>query len=130
MILLLLTLMMFFALRVGVFDQRNSSNEMRQKLAFHVAESAIAHAKEFFRANSLLAASLETGIMGTNGWLSTATRRLALAEMQRRGLESCQPAAARIPVSANPIPPGVRTIYYYSFNGIDQCAGRQQCFDQ
>jgi Tfp pilus assembly protein PilX len=50
LILVLLTLMMFFAIRVGVFEQRVSSNEMRQKLAFHAAESGIHHAKEFFRA--------------------------------------------------------------------------------
>ena len=57
MILVLLTLMMFFAIRVGVFEQRVSSNEMRQRLAFHAAESGINHAKEFFRANSVLVAS-------------------------------------------------------------------------
>jgi Tfp pilus assembly protein PilX len=57
LILFLLTIMMFFAVRVGVFDQRNSSNDMRQKLAFHTAESGIHHAKEFFRANSIIASS-------------------------------------------------------------------------
>jgi len=57
MILVLLTLMMFFAMRVGVFEQRVSSTEMRQKLAFHAAESGIHHAKEFLRANSVLIAS-------------------------------------------------------------------------
>ena len=41
LILVLLTLMMFFAIRVGVFEQRVSSNEMRQKRAFHAAESGI-----------------------------------------------------------------------------------------
>jgi hypothetical protein len=72
LILVLLTLMMFFAVRVGVFDQRNSSNDMRQKLAFHMAESGIHEAKEFFRANSIIAASPTENILpnGTDGWLS------------------------------------------------------------
>jgi len=63
LILVLLTLMMFFAMRVGVFEQRVSSNEMRQKLAFHAAESGLHHAKEFFRANSVLIASAEEEVM-------------------------------------------------------------------
>ena len=78
MILVLLTLMLFFAVRVGVFEQRVSSNEMRQKLAFHAAESGIQHAKEFFRANSLLAASYTEDLLpnGTDGWLAdTAEKR-------------------------------------------------------
>ena len=51
MILVLLTLMVFFGMRVGVFEQRVSANEVRQKAAFHVAESGIHFAKEFLRAN-------------------------------------------------------------------------------
>ena len=72
MILVLLTLMMFFAIRVGVFEQRVSSNEMRQKLAFHAAESGINHAKEFFRANSVLVASSTVDLLpnGEDGWLA------------------------------------------------------------
>jgi hypothetical protein len=72
LMLVLLTLMMFFAIRVGVFEQRVSSNEMRQKLAFHTAESGIHQAKEFFRANSVLIASETTDLLpdGTDGWLS------------------------------------------------------------
>lgn len=62
LILLLLTLMMFFAMRVGVFEQRVSSNEMRQKLAFHAAESGIHNAKEYFRANSFFVASAAEAI--------------------------------------------------------------------
>ena len=57
LILVLLTLMMFFAIRVGVFEQRVSSNEMRQKLAFHAAASAIDHAKARCPANSVLVSS-------------------------------------------------------------------------
>jgi Tfp pilus assembly protein PilX len=77
MILLLLTLMMFFAMRVGVFEQRVSSNEMRQKNAFHTAESGIQHAKEYFKANRTIAASSIAGTLGdgTDGWLVSGGER-------------------------------------------------------
>ena len=77
LMLVLLTLMMFFAIRVGVFEQRVSSSEMRQKLAFHAAESGIHHAKEFIRANSILVASETPDLLpdGTDGWLSVAGLR-------------------------------------------------------
>lgn len=76
MILVLLTLMMFFAVRVGVFEQRVSANEMRQKAAFHAAESGINHAKEFFRANSVLVASSTVDLLpnGDDGWLAGTPR--------------------------------------------------------
>jgi len=63
LILVLLTLMVFFAMRVGVFEQRVSASEMRQKLAFHAAESGIHHAKEFFRANSAYVASATSNLI-------------------------------------------------------------------
>ena len=69
MILVLLTLMMFFAIRVGVFEQRVSGNEMRQKLAFHVAESGINHAKELLEAEGSLVANMDDLGGGTFGWL-------------------------------------------------------------
>jgi len=77
MILVLLTLMMFFAIRVGVLEQRVSANEMRQKSAFHVAEAGINHAKEFFRANSVLVASFTEDLLpgGTDGWLANTSER-------------------------------------------------------
>jgi len=116
LILLLLTLMMFFALRVGVFDQRNSANEMRQKLAFHAAESAIAHAKEFFRANSLVAASLEPSIMGTSGWLSTAPGALRWQKCSEAGLNLATGSGTH-PCFGEPNPDRRAVSYYYSFNG-------------
>lgn len=72
MILVLLTLMMFFAMRVGILDQRVSANENRQKQAFHAAESGVQHAKEYFKANSVIAASPVFGLLsdGTDGWLA------------------------------------------------------------
>ncbi|NCF63110.1 MAG: hypothetical protein GWP58_09685 [Gammaproteobacteria bacterium] len=77
MMLVLLGLMMFFAMRVNVFEQRVSSNEMRQKLAFHAAESGLQHAKEYFRANTFLVASSRAEVLGdgTPGWLSDGNER-------------------------------------------------------
>ena len=37
-VLILMTLMLLYASRVGLFEQRVSSNEMRQKIAFHNAD--------------------------------------------------------------------------------------------
>ena len=73
MILVLLTLMMFFAIRVGVLEQRISGNEMRQKLAFHAAESGIHYAKEYIRKNLILIASDELDALsdGTDGWFES-----------------------------------------------------------
>lgn len=72
MILILLTLMMFFAIRVGVFEQRVSANEVRQKEAFHAAEAGINHAKEFIRANGAIVASDVVDLLpnGEDGWLA------------------------------------------------------------
>jgi hypothetical protein len=77
MILVLLTLMMFFAVRVGLFEQRVSSNEMRQKLAFHAAESGVQIAKEYFKANAVIAASPTADLLGdgTDGWLAPGDPR-------------------------------------------------------
>ncbi|HEX9833767.1 MAG TPA: PilX N-terminal domain-containing pilus assembly protein, partial [Mycobacterium sp.] len=77
LILVLLTLMMFFAVRVGVFEQRVSSNEMRQKQAFHAAESGIQHAKEYLKQNGDIVASPITDMKGdgTDGWLAPANER-------------------------------------------------------
>jgi len=77
LILVLLTLMMFFAVRVGVFEQRVSSNDMRQKRAFHAAESGIQHAKEYFKANKDIVASIypDTRGDGTDGWLAPGNER-------------------------------------------------------
>jgi hypothetical protein len=79
LILVLLTLMMFFAIRVGVFEQRVSSNDMRQKDAFHAAESGIQHAKEFFRetkVNALIATDKEDFLPnGDDGWLADTSEK-------------------------------------------------------
>ena len=78
LILILLTELIFYAVQVGVFEQRKSSNELDQKQAFHTADRAIQVAKQFFSANSTLAGSyiVDQRADGTDGWLAqTAERR-------------------------------------------------------
>ncbi|RPH94711.1 MAG: hypothetical protein EHM68_13670, partial [Lysobacterales bacterium] len=65
LVLILLTEMIIYAVHVGVFEQRKSSNEMRQKEAFHIADSAIQFGKEF-----LLANSTDVSSGGAGGWLN------------------------------------------------------------
>jgi len=120
LILLMLTLMIFFAMRVGVFDQRNSANDMRQKLAFHTAESGIHHAKEFFRANSIVASSPVEDLLpdGTDGWLSAvngATRWLPCSGAGLSGL-TVDGTTGTHPCFGE-TDPALRTqLYYYSHN--------------
>jgi len=75
LVLVLLGLMMFFAIRVGVFDQRVSANDARQKLAFHTAESGIHHAKEFFLVNQVVLVSDQEDVLsdGSDGWFTTVS---------------------------------------------------------
>jgi len=121
LILLMLTLMIFFAMRVGVFDQRSSANDMRQKLAFHAAESGIHHAKEFFRANSVIAASPVENLLpnGTDGWLSGVTGTTRWLPCSGAGLADLTDATAS---GTHPCfgetDPALRTqLYFYSHNG-------------
>ena len=77
MILVMLTLMMVFAVRVGISEQSVSAYEVSQKLALHSAETGIQHAKEFFIANSALVASDRIDMLpdGTDGWLAPGGER-------------------------------------------------------
>lgn len=76
-VLILMTLMLFYAARVGVFEQRVSANEARQKQAFHVAEAGLDYAVEYMLALNLriLSKSTEAAPDGSGGyhtgWLST-----------------------------------------------------------
>jgi hypothetical protein len=76
LILILLTEMIFYAVQVGVFEQRKSSNEMKQKLAFHTADSGVQVAKQFLSAHSLLASSsLVDRLPDVDGWLAETSQQ-------------------------------------------------------
>jgi Tfp pilus assembly protein PilX len=72
LILILLTEMMIYAVHTGVFEQRKSGNELRQKIAFNMADSAIQEAKQFMLINSVLISSSKADLLpdGTDGWLA------------------------------------------------------------
>lgn len=85
LVLIVLTLMMFYAARVGLFEQRVSANEVRQKTAFHAAESAVDQGIEYLLSNSALILSagvdeFPDGIGGLtrDGWFDPAAPRWAL----------------------------------------------------
>jgi hypothetical protein len=117
MILVLLTLMMFFAIRVGVFEQRVSSNEMRQKLAFHAAESGIHHAKEYLRKHSVLvASSMEDKLPnGTDGWLAATAEQRWLKCSEASGLDLDNGSGSH-PCYGESNPAVRANTYYYTFN--------------
>ena len=75
LILILLTAMTIYAVQVGVFEQRKSSNEMLQKLAFHTADSGIQVAKQLLSANSTLVSSplIDQRADGTDGACGNAS---------------------------------------------------------
>lgn len=116
LILVLLTLMMFFAIRVGVFDQRVSSNDLRQKNAFHAAESAIQHAKEYFLPYSVLIASPVVDLLpnGTDGWLAPGSERWQKCSDAGLNLAS---GSGTHPCFGEPNPARRADLYYWSWNG-------------
>jgi Tfp pilus assembly protein PilX len=61
LVLIVLTLMIFYAARVGRFEQSISANEVRQKSAFHAAEEAVEQGLEYVKANSSLMLSNAVG---------------------------------------------------------------------
>jgi hypothetical protein len=70
LILILLTEMIIYAAQVGIFEQRKSGNEMRNKQAFHAAETGIQQAQAY-----LLANVFDVTSYGEQGWLSVDSGR-------------------------------------------------------
>jgi len=119
MILLMLTLMMVYAIRSGVAEQRVSANEVRQKLALHAAETGIQHAKEFFIANAPLVASDRIDKMpdGTDGWLSVGAERwLPCSGVDLSAGHGTHPCYAEPDLARR------AESYFYSFNGSAEIA--------
>ena len=117
MILVLLTLMMFFAMRVGVFEQRVSANESRQKLAFHAAESGIETAKEFFLANTILITSDVEDLLpnGSDGWLADTGEKRWL-KCSEAGLDLVNGSGTH-PCFGEALPAQRAETYFYSVGG-------------
>jgi hypothetical protein len=77
LVLVLLSLMLIYATRVSVSEQRISANDMRQKLAFHAAEAGIQHGTEYLFANNTLIVSSSEDVFtdGSDGWLAPGVGR-------------------------------------------------------
>ncbi len=115
LILVLLTLMMFFATRVGVFEQRVSADDMRQKAAFHAAESGIHHAKEYLLAHeSLVASEIPNMFTDRDGWLAPGLERWQKCSEQ--GLDLVNGKGDH-PCFGAPTPDLRGDLFFYSYNG-------------
>ncbi len=116
-VLVMLTLMMIYAVRLGVAEQRTSANEVRQKLALHAAETGIQHAKEFFIANSALVASNRINKLpdGTDGWLSAGAERwLPCSAVDLSAGQGTHPCYAESNLARR------AESYFYSFGGTNE----------
>jgi Tfp pilus assembly protein PilX len=114
LILLMLTLMMVFAVRVGVFEQRGSADNLRQKNAFHVAEAGIQQAKHYLYRNSIMVASYQPDLLadGTNGWLAPG-----LEQWQKCSEVSLSDGSGTHPCYGESDGTRRGNSYYYSVNG-------------
>jgi hypothetical protein len=116
LILILLTEMLIYAVQVGVFEQRKSGNEMRQKQAFHAAETGIQHAQEYLLANVLGLVSQDA-----DGWLSPASERWLRCDGADLS-EKTHPCYGEPLDSGSPV--NLRdNSYFYSFDDPDAVAG-------
>ncbi len=111
LILILLTELIIYAVQVGVFEQRKSANEMRQKEAFHVAESAIQFSKEFLLANSRNASGPD--------WLATRWKKCSDLKLPVDG-KGTHPCYAEPADGGAGFPNNLRNnMYYYSPDDAD-----------
>jgi hypothetical protein len=95
LILILLTALVLYATQVGVFEQRKSANDLRQKQAFHAAETGLQYAKEFFLANVQY-----LSYPGPDGWLNPGSPRWQLCEPSEFGLGNHPCSAEAFPKDA------------------------------
>lgn len=119
MILVLLTLMMVYAVRMSIAEQRVSADDARQKLALHAAEAGIQHAKEFIIANSVLVASDRVDKLpdGSDGWLAPGHERwLPCSSVDLEAGRGNHPCYAESSLDRR------AETYFYSYNGSTEIA--------
>ena len=106
LILILLTELIIYAVQVGVFEQRKSANEMRQKEAFHVAESAIQFSKEYLLANARSASGID--------WLANRWKKCSDLTLPVDG-QGTHPCYGEPADNATDYPADLRNNMYYYF---------------
>lgn len=100
LVLIVLTLMIFYAARVGRMEQNVSANEVRQKLAYHAAEEALDQGMEYMKANSRLILSnsvggFSDGSGGTrDGWMVGKWKLCTAADIANLG----HPCGGQVPM--------------------------------
>jgi hypothetical protein len=108
MVLILMTLMLFYAARVGVFEQRTSANDMRQKVAFNAADAMLDQAIEYLFANAQLVLSSgidilpdSNGDMTRDGWFASGLWVTCSATQRADNTHPCGGTIAPVPNSTN-----------------------------
>lgn len=88
MVLLILTLLLVYAVRVSIFEQRISANVVREKTAFHAAEAAVEQGVEYLLANgtAILSSSVDefpdgAGGLTRDGWFAASRWQECTADM-------------------------------------------------
>lgn len=112
LILILLSQMLIYAVQTGIFEQRKSANEVRQKHAFHIAESGIQTAKQFFVAFEayLVQPNNDFKPNGDDGWLSPNGMRWALCSDVNFAADPTHPCNAENVANLRD------DIYFYNFD--------------
>ena len=113
LILILLTEMIIYAVQVGVFEQRKSSNEMKQKLAFHTADSAIQVAKQYLSSHINTASTANVLPDGTTGWLVSGSLRWKICNAANMGTTD---DSGEHPCFGEPVQALRDESYFYSFD--------------
>ncbi|NNL94563.1 MAG: hypothetical protein HKO64_02990, partial [Xanthomonadales bacterium] len=77
MLMLLMASMLSYSARNAISEQQMSANELRQKRAFHTAESGLELATEWMLANNVLINADVEDMLGTNidGWMVAGSQR-------------------------------------------------------
>jgi hypothetical protein len=125
-VLVLMTLLLVYASRTGIFEQRISANEMRQKQAFHAAESGVSTAMEFLFANSIMVASDKEDILpdGTDGWLAAGTGNVRWVECSAAGTVSNLRTANNHPCAGEVSDGRLTNSFFYAIPGNDSTTDR------
>lgn len=121
-VLVLMSLMLFYAFRTSVMEQRVSANDMRQKMAFHAAEAGLQHATEYLYANNILITSSKLDLFtdGRDGWLAPGARRwLKCSEHTEDFDEGNDPAEISHPCRGESSDARRTDSYFYYFDDPD-----------
>jgi hypothetical protein len=111
LILILLTELVLYATQVGVFEQRKSANDLRQKQAFHAAEAGLQNAREFFLANVQ-----RLSYPGEGGWLNADSLRWSVCSNDDLGNPNHPCSGEAYPDDGSALSGNIRTnTYYYLF---------------